>query len=221
MSVPQAIFLGAVAIVLWWIYQRIARSQRARFIDEHRLPSALSKAVLDAYPSLTTAQVQRVLLGLKQFFQLCNTAGNKMVAMPSQVVDVAWHQYILNTRQYQQFCQQAFARFLHHTPSEAMQSKTVAQEGIKRAWRLACAKEGINPKTPSHLPLLFALDAELGITNGFVYTLDCSKGLGAASNAYCASHIGCSSGCSGSSGSDSHADSGCSSGDGGGCGGGD
>ena len=61
-----------------------------------------------------------------------------------------------------------------------MASPTVAQDGIKRAWRLACAREGINPKTPSRLPLLFAIDG-VGIANGFRYQLDCmatGKGCG-------------------------------------------
>lgn len=206
--------LLALVVIALPITAKIKQRGRERFIDDHRFPSLISKAVLDSYPHLSTAQVQQVLLGLKQYFQLCNHAGRQLVAMPSQVVDVAWHAYILSTRQYQQFCQNAFGRFLHHTPAEAMQSPTQAQLGIKRAWRIACAREQINPKTPDRLPLLFALDAELGIANGFRYQLDCQARNGSG---YCASHIGCSSGCAGSSGSDS----GCSGGDGGGCGGGD
>jgi hypothetical protein len=79
--------------------------------------------------------------------------------MPSQVVDDAWHEFILFTRQYQQFCERGLGRFLHHTPAEAMRSPTDAQDGIKRAWRLACQRDGIDPKAPQSLPLLFALDA--------------------------------------------------------------
>lgn len=215
MDILLLIFLATVGGVVLLITVKIKKGARERFIQEHRLPSLVSKAVVDTYPHLTTAQIQKVLLGLKQYFQICNQAGRQLVAMPSQVVDVAWHAYILSTRQYQQFCQNAFGRFLHHTPAEAMQDRTHAQTGIKRAWRIACARENINPKTPERLPLLFALDAELGIANGFTYQLNCQARNG---DGYCASHIGCSSGCAGDSGSDS----GCSGGgDGGGCGGGD
>jgi hypothetical protein len=77
--------------------------------------------------------------------------------MPSQVVDDAWHEFILFTRQYQQFCERGLGRFLHHTPAEAMRSPTDAQDGIKRAWRLACRRDGIDPKAPQSLPLLLRL----------------------------------------------------------------
>ncbi|MGB0525636.1 MAG: glycine-rich domain-containing protein [Flammeovirgaceae bacterium] len=35
---------------------------------------------------------------------------------PSMVVDLAWHEFILCTRLYAQFCQENFGRFIHHTP---------------------------------------------------------------------------------------------------------
>ena len=98
------------------------------------------------------------------------------------------------------------------TPAEAMSSQTQATEGIRRAWRLACALEHINPKQPERLPRLFALDGALNIENGFRYDTRCTPGSGN----YCASHIGCSSGCGG--GSDSADGDG---GSGSGCGGGD
>ncbi|MDC3952169.1 hypothetical protein KGZ13_33865, partial [Pseudomonas aeruginosa] len=41
---------------------------------------------------------QRVLGGLREYLLLCRAAGKRMVAMPSQVVDVAWHELILHTR---------------------------------------------------------------------------------------------------------------------------
>ncbi len=136
----------------------------------------------------------------------------------SQVADDAWHAFILHTRVYQDFCNKAFGRFLHHTPAEAMRTPTLATEGIRRAWRLACALEKINPEQPSRLPRLFALDGALSIPNGFRYDTRCRPGSGS----YCASDIGCGSGCGGGSVSDSTG-AGCGGdGDGGGgCGGGD
>jgi hypothetical protein len=98
-----------------------------------------------------------------------------------------------------------------------MRSPTDAQDGIKRAWRLACKRDGIDPKAPQSLPLLFALDALLGIAGGFVYQLDCLAAVQAgAGTGFCAGHIGCGGGgCSGGDG-DGSAGDGCS---GGGCGG--
>ncbi len=170
-----------------------------------------------------------MLSGLREYLLLCRAAGKRMVAMPSQVVDVAWHELILHTRLYQHVCRKGLGRFLHHTPAQAMRSPRQAQEGIRRAWKLACRREGIDPQNPTRLPLLFALDTELAIADGFRYTLNCAQRQDGSAAVYCASHIGCSSGCAsdsgstfGSDGQDSrHGCGGDSGGDGGsGCGGG-
>jgi hypothetical protein len=198
-----------------------------QFIDSYILPSSIGHKVLEIYPHLSAGQEGLVLKGLREFFQICQQAGTRFVSMPSQVVDVAWHQFILSTRSYEDFCQNAFGRFLHHTPAEALKKKSKGKQGIKIAWRLACGREGINPKNPERLPLLFALDADLAIPNGFKYSLDCRK---PGSHPYCAGHIGCG-GDGGTGGSDtsdssspgdSSGDSGgssCGSSCGGGCGG--
>jgi hypothetical protein len=151
------------------------------------------------------------LKGLKEYFHIANMANKQFVSMPSQVVDIAWHEFILFTVKYQNFCSKAFSRFLHHVPAESMRTPTMAQEGIKRAWQLSCKREKINPEAPSKLPILFRLDAALNIPNGFVYKKDCKSSAG---DGFCASHIGCGSG----SGADSGGH-GCSSGCSGGCGG--
>lgn len=165
----------------------------------------------DAQPNLNESQEHRVFEGLRDYFICCAQAQGRFVSMPSQVADDAWHAMILHTRYYQDFCNKAFGRFLHHTPAEAMTTQTMATEGIQRAWQFACKLENINPKQPTHLPRLFALDGALNIPNGFRYETRCSPGSGS----YCGSHIGCGAGCGG--GGSGGADGGC----GGGCGGGD
>ena len=203
-------WLASVFGVLWVLWQRkkLQRTAREERILRYRFPAKVSQAVREQYPHLTQSQANRVIDGLRDYFIICYTAGKKKsVSMPSQAVDVAWHQFILFTRNYAVFCDKAFGRFLHHTPAEAMTSQQQAQEGIKLAWQLCCKREGIKPRSPEKLPLLFALDAELQIPDGMVYALNCEG----RRNDYCASHIGCS-GCG--SGSCSSC-SGC----GGGCGG--
>lgn len=207
------LLLGLLAGLLMLAWQYWRRAGRARFIESFPLHERLDRRLAARRPSLSESQRVEVLEGLRDYFLICNRAGRRMVAMPSQAVDDAWHEFILFTRQYDAFCHKAFGRFLHHTPVEAMASPTQAGDGIRRAWRLACAHEGIDPKTPSRLPRLFALDVALGIAGGFVYRLDClAAGQMSNGDGYCASHIGCSSGCAGDSGGDSG-------GDGGGCGG--
>ena len=40
--------------------------------------------------------------------------------MPSKAVDEAWHEMILMTREYTEFCQRAFGRYLHHLPDTTL-----------------------------------------------------------------------------------------------------
>ncbi len=221
----KLLIAGLLALAALFFWRHWSRRQRAGFLDRFPLQSLLDRRLAVRRPELSAAQREEVFAALNDYFHLCRQAGRRLVAMPSQAADDAWHEFILFTRQYDRFCTRAFGRFLHHTPAEAMASPTQAGEGLKRAWRLACARERIDPKSPQRLPRLFALDAALGIAGGFVYRLDClAASGGAAGSGYCASHIGCGSGCSGdSAGTDSgsNGDSGDDGGCGGGCGGGD
>lgn len=56
-------------------------------------------------------QIGLIFKGLRDYFQICNQAGKRSVAMPSEAVDTAWHEFILFTRSYQHFCQKAIGRF--------------------------------------------------------------------------------------------------------------
>ncbi|HVF17642.1 MAG TPA: hypothetical protein VNA21_12045, partial [Steroidobacteraceae bacterium] len=82
----------------------------------------------------------------------------------SQVADDLWHEFILYTRGYEMFCKRAFGRFMHHTPAIAMGASEQNNDGLRRTWRHACWEENINPRSPTRLPLLFALDAKLGVS---------------------------------------------------------
>lgn len=208
----KLIVLGiALIFILIW-YRKFAKSRRKRFIDSYAFPASIREKIRQKYPHLSHQQTEEVVCGLREYFQICNLGGRRFISMPSQVVDVAWHELILFTKAYELFCRKAFGRFLHHTPAEAMQSTTAAQSGIKRAWRFSCLREGINPRAPMRLPLLFAIDAELNIADGFCYSLNCKT---PGSYPYCAGDIGCGGGCVGGSDGGSDADGSC----GGGCGG--
>lgn len=211
MNIEKISVLITIAISIYLLYRVIRFSnfkRRERAISHYRFPNTINDKVKEKYPHLTDNQVNQVIYGLREYFHVCNQAGKKMVSMPSQAVDVAWHEFILFTREYKSFCQKSLGRFLHHTPAEAMKSPDQAQVGIKRAWKYSCRRENIPPKNATKLPLLFLMDAMLEIPDGFKYSLDCTK---TGSHDHCAGHIGCSSGCGGGCGGDS---SGC-----GGCGG--
>lgn len=225
--------LFAIFIIFFFVWQQKAKNrQRIKYIEGYFFHKGIRKKLSEKHPQLTDEQLDLVFNTLKDYFQICIMANKQMIAMPSQVVDDAWHEFILSTRFYSIFCKKALGRFLHHTPTEAMNSATYAQQGIKRVWRLACAYEGINPEHPKTLPILFAIDGMLNIDKGFTYHLNCMDANNKGSDTgYCASHIACASGCSGDSGGDASSASGssffgdsdssssCGSDCGGGCGG--
>ncbi len=187
---------------------------RHHSIDAYAFPPRVFEKVALQYPHLSEPQIRDVERGLRDYFHICNIGPRRMIAMPSQVVDAAWHEFILFTKDYRNFCRRALGRFLDHTPAEGMRTPTIAQEGIRRAWRLSCDREGIDPFSPGRLPLLFALDADLAIPDGFHYSLDCGNTPG---DVYCAGAIGCSTSCG--DGDDGNGGDGNGNGGNGGCGG--
>ncbi|MDP1664627.1 MAG: hypothetical protein Q8L79_05815 [Methylobacter sp.] len=209
------LLIGAAMLSLIYFAIKANKARQLKYIEQYHFHKGIRHKLSQKHPQLSEQQLDMVFQGLRDYFRICHRAKKRRVSMPSQVIDDAWHEFILSTRIYEKFCTKALGRFLHHTPAEAMSTPTLAKDGIKRSWRLACALEQINPKKPVRLPLVFAMDGLLNIANGFTYQLDCKK---SSSGSYCASHIGCSSGCGGSSDSSSDS-SGCSgnSGDSSGC----
>jgi hypothetical protein len=213
------IIFTVVAIAVFFAGKKANSAKRENYITGYSFHPGIVGKLSQKHPQLTDQEIELAMQALKDYFLMCLRSRRKLVSMPSQIVDDAWHEFILSTRIYQGFCRQAFGYFLHHTPAVAMATPTQAKEGIKRAWRLACAHEKIDPKSPAKLPLIFAIDGILNIPGGFTYQLHCDRAASDIGGVYCASDIGCSSGCVGNSGSSDASDSSGCSGDGG-CGGG-
>jgi hypothetical protein len=201
-------------------------SKRRQFVRESLLPRFIAGKLREKYSHLSVSDTDLVMRGLRQFFITYLRCGKKFVAMPSQVVDAAWHEFILHTRGYESWCDVAFGKLLHHSPAEVLGKSAARNDGLRRTWYWACKEESIDPRYPSRLPLLFALDKKLNIPGGFTYAPDCKDIDGnSGSDSYCGADFGDSGGGSGDSGgfggSDSSSDGSGDSGCGGGCGGGD
>jgi hypothetical protein len=218
------------------------RKAREAHIRNFRFPKGVYAKVIKLHPQLSLRDMELVGAGLRQFFLAYSKSGEQYVSMPSQVADDLWHEFILYTKNYQEFNRRAFNKFLHHTPAAAVSSNAQSNAGLHRCWQVLCKEENINPLKASRMPLLFALDTKFNIVGGFHYVPDCSgvqrqgdKGevhcgvaLGAAaligsddgdSSWWSSSGSSSSSDSGGDSGGDSSGgDSGCG---GGGCGGGD
>ncbi|MFZ6741813.1 glycine-rich domain-containing protein [Undibacterium sp. JH2W] len=236
------ILLGVVVLVLavslLMVWMRWRRAARADYIRTYMFPPGLLERLHKQRPDLHLKDQQLVARALRQFFLVYLKSGYKHISMPSQVVDDLWHEFILYTKNYEQFCKQAFGRYMHHTPAAVLGSSQRSNEGLRRTWWFACLEENINPRRATRLPLLFALDAKWNIADGFRYQPDCSAlrkngdgtvycggdfyGGSSSDTAYDFGGTSHDSGSSADSSSDSGGDSsGCSGGCGGGCGGGD
>ena len=223
MAVGGAILAAGATIQAYRV-----RARRENHIRTYMFPRGLFEKFAKVRPAFGIKEQQLVARALRQFFLAYHKGKHQHVAMPSQVVDELWHEFILFTRDYQLFCDIAFGRFLHHAPAVKLGGAKLNNQGLRRVWWFSCIEENINPRKATRLPLLFAIDRKLGIENGFVYDLHCRRApadgaRGDGGGTQCAESFSDSSidggtdglGCS--SGDSSGGDSGC----GGGCGGGD
>ena len=191
-KIAVVLFFLALATPLWLYVKRSRNTERRRFIQDYSFPKGLDTRLLKRRPELSPAQVALVFAGLRQYFEISLDARKRLASMPSQAVDDLWHEFILYTRNYQTFCNRAFGRYLHHTPADAMSSPGAQSEGLRRTWWLACKLEGIDPKQPKRLPLLFSIDGQLNISDGFHYLPDCRQARTQSGDAYrhCGSDLG-------------------------------
>jgi hypothetical protein len=231
---PFLLFLtAALAAALVYVYARHLKLKREEYIRTFDLPRGLYEGLRKRRPELSLKECQLTAHALRQFFVAHLRSGRKYVSMPSQAADDLWHEFILYTRHYEKFCQAAFGRFLHHTPAAVIGVEKKSNEGLRRVWFYTCQQENINPRNPTRLPLLFALDSKLKIANGFHYSPDCRPlraGDGTAANTgviYCGSDFSSSSfdgstdgfgDSSGGAGDSGGGDGGCGGGGCGGCG---
>ena len=130
-----------------------------------RCPESASAEVLEA--------------GLRQFFLAAAADPDLRASMPSRVVDEAWHEFITFTRAYDEFCQRAFGRFLHHQPEYLMEpSQATANQTtvLLATWRTACLSAELDPDTTRTAPALFAADVWAGLDKARTYVATCGSG---------------------------------------------
>jgi hypothetical protein len=159
-----AVVVVAAALLVAW-----AGSERRRAIRETPLPRGVRRRVAAAEPGWSAKDLDLVERGFRQFFLACARSGRRRVAMPSRAVDAYWHAFLLDTRAYAGWCARTLGRFLHHVPAERMGDDAAVNDALRRCWVHACREESIDPRRPTRLPLLFALDAKLGVAGGIAY----------------------------------------------------
>lgn len=99
----------------------------------------------EKYPNKSESDYNVVLAGLVQFFQMVKESENNEVPMYSESVDYTWHQFILNTREYHNFCQEYFGKFLHHIPSNQVSKDWRGDFNLRKFFISSSIEFGYNP----------------------------------------------------------------------------
>lgn len=175
MTLAFFMILLLLTIALAFMWRTLRNARRVAYIRTFPLPAGLFDRLRKTRPELTLKDCQLVSQALRQFFMAYLKSRRRFVAMPSQVADDLWHEFILYTKNYELFCKHAFGQFLHHTPAVVLSTAHQNNAGLRRCWWHTCRDENINPRDPTRLPLLFALDAKLKIVDGFRYVADCDS----------------------------------------------
>jgi hypothetical protein len=79
----------------------------------------LTEKLLKARIAQTSGEAEALFMEAKKYLVLAQSDHTKIWQMHSLRVDEAWHQFILFTAQYADFCQRFFGRYIHHSPSNA------------------------------------------------------------------------------------------------------
>ena len=109
-------FMIFVAGMMVWAVQRARkaarlRQERADFIRQYRFPAGLKYKLDQAFPELSDDHVKLILEGLRAWLLLVAGCPGRHFGMPSKAVDTAWHEFILLTQSYADFCDRAFGKF--------------------------------------------------------------------------------------------------------------
>jgi hypothetical protein len=162
-KVASLIFLafGAIVFLVFWISLYLVRldQKRSRFIRQYHFPSSVRHSLKIQYPEVSGQMIDSVLNQLRTYFLICKEYDGKPVAMPSKLVDSAWHSFILSTQRYQSFCKEAFGWYLHHLPEFDGQFDDPHELG--RAVKGAKLLEG----SAKAIPMLFTIDAVSGLVS--------------------------------------------------------
>lgn len=229
MTTPFVLAIAlCITAIVWAMRTRRRNAQlrieRRKYIANYAFPTSLRFKVDQAYPDLSGEQIGMILQGLRLWFQLVAANPRAQLGMPSHAVDKAWHEFILLTKNYADFCEKAFGKFLHHTPHSP--SDKAQKDGLARTYGLGAGLAGgaalmglagIAGAATLGGRDLFNLDQTLGIPGGNSYTAnDLSEFDKRFQQMQASSSEGGGDG--GTSGSDSHhsSDSGGGGGDGGG-----
>ncbi|MBX4209462.1 hypothetical protein KW799_02120 [Candidatus Parcubacteria bacterium] len=88
---------------------------------------------------LTPEQATALFEDTKRFLYICGLAPTGSGFSPTPIIDEGWHNFILFTKDYEEFCLQFFDRFIHHVPKNKAEGEIGGKYSGQRT--LAAAKK--------------------------------------------------------------------------------
>lgn len=179
---PMGQFFAAVFLILFMAVFVIALENREwhkqkMALEDWRFDKAYTWEVLLKYPRLNEDDVTEAFEQLRLYFQICWRYEKRLVVMPSRLIDTCWHLFILDTRNYAQFCEAAFGRFLHHEPPSSIELQKLPSDTRNQLDMLANARayqgavrHGAHDSLA--VPALFSMDERLRINDGCRYSAE-------------------------------------------------
>lgn len=157
---------------------------------QHRYPHLTANQMALAFVQLR--------LYFEVYLVYSSPSSTRQVAMPSKLVDTCWHAFICETREYQAFCESIFGGFLHHeskvntsfpllaiSAEDLKDGETTNLSEEKQLQREFDFKNQLSAARIYHwavsvgvqeqhselvqVPLLFSIDQELNIEDGYIY----------------------------------------------------
>ncbi|MES2658028.1 MAG: hypothetical protein V4689_05390 [Verrucomicrobiota bacterium] len=84
---------------------------------------------------LTQVEAEQLFLDTKRFLYICASHSDKGPFSPTEIIDKGWHEFLMFTFSYQQFCTEFLGKFVHHWPFTP--SVKVLPGGVHRSYCVA------------------------------------------------------------------------------------
>ncbi len=83
--------VGALLFAIFRAWGKERRRLRIQFIQRASFPAGAHCKLRETWPHLTAVQEELVAAALRDYFRIALQAQRRVVAMPSEAVDVLWH----------------------------------------------------------------------------------------------------------------------------------
>jgi|LakMenE01Jun11ns_1017448.scaffolds.fasta_scaffold9952510_4 hypothetical protein len=98
---------------------------------------AIPKQVVDSYAKknhLSIHEADRLFAVLESFLR------EPLEGKPTIEIDEAWHEFILHTKLYEQYCMEEFGKFIHHDPEPPSATSSLSADRLAHCNMPPCVK---------------------------------------------------------------------------------